>query len=170
MGAVVEAKTPDGQFMEGVITKLTDASVYTVGKHDWIFSLYLSFIYREESSSKPKHVLNCVCLLFFFQVFDDGDERTLRRTSLCLKGGRHFNESEVCSDWKIIMPTCLFHCCVTDQWSIPKVTTTLFLFSLQTLDHLPLTDPENFGTPVVQVNIQLLPSKNNFKNMLRNVL
>ncbi|XP_020892614.1 AT-rich interactive domain-containing protein 4A [Exaiptasia diaphana] len=46
-------------------------------------------------------------------VFDDGDERTLRRTSLCLKGGRHFNESE-------------------------------------TLDHLPLTDPENFGTPVIQ--------------------
>lgn len=76
VGAVVEAKNPDGQFMEGVITKLTDASVYTV-------------------------------------VFDDGDERTLRRTSLCLKGGRHFNESE-------------------------------------TLDHLPLTDPENFGTPVVQ--------------------
>lgn len=29
---------------------------------------------------------------------------------------------------------------------------TLFLFSFQTLDHLPLTDPENFGTPVVQVN------------------
>lgn len=28
-------------------------------------------------------------------VFDDGDERTLRRTSLCLKGERHFNESEV---------------------------------------------------------------------------
>lgn len=76
VGATVEAKTPDGQFMEGIITKLTDASVYTV-------------------------------------VFDDGDERTLRRTSLCLKGERHFNESE-------------------------------------TLDHLPLTDPENFGTPVVQ--------------------
>lgn len=33
---------------------------------------------------------------FLFQVFDDGDERTLRRTSLCLKGERHFNESEVC--------------------------------------------------------------------------
>lgn len=76
VGAVVEAKNPDGQYMEGVINKLTDASVYTV-------------------------------------VFDDGDERTLRRTSLCLKGERHFNESE-------------------------------------TLDHLPLTDPENFGTPVVQ--------------------
>ena len=28
-------------------------------------------------------------------VFDDGDERTLRRTSLCLKGERHFAESEV---------------------------------------------------------------------------
>lgn len=32
VGAVVEAKTPEG-VMEGVITKLTDASVYTVGKH-----------------------------------------------------------------------------------------------------------------------------------------
>ncbi|XP_033109209.1 AT-rich interactive domain-containing protein 4B-like isoform X2 [Anneissia japonica] len=46
-------------------------------------------------------------------VFDDGDEKTLRRSSLCLQGERHFNESE-------------------------------------TLDHLPLTDPENFGTPVVR--------------------
>uniref|UniRef100_A0A4W4DN51 Tudor domain-containing protein n=1 Tax=Electrophorus electricus TaxID=8005 RepID=A0A4W4DN51_ELEEL len=28
-------------------------------------------------------------------VFDDGDEKTLRRSSLCLKGARHFAESEV---------------------------------------------------------------------------
>ncbi|EDL32746.1 AT rich interactive domain 4B (Rbp1 like), isoform CRA_c [Mus musculus] len=27
-------------------------------------------------------------------VFDDGDEKTLRRSSLCLKGERHFAESE----------------------------------------------------------------------------
>lgn len=33
----------------------------------------------------------CVCV----SVFDDGDEKTLRRTSLCLKGERHFAESEV---------------------------------------------------------------------------
>ncbi|KAG0440272.1 hypothetical protein HPB47_016351, partial [Ixodes persulcatus] len=45
-------------------------------------------------------------------VFDDGDETTLRRTSLCLKSGRHFAESE-------------------------------------TLDQLPLTNPEHFGTPVM---------------------
>uniref|UniRef100_A0A8C4QSI0 ARID domain-containing protein n=1 Tax=Eptatretus burgeri TaxID=7764 RepID=A0A8C4QSI0_EPTBU len=45
-------------------------------------------------------------------VFDDGDERTLRRSSLCLKGERHFAESE-------------------------------------TLDQLPLTNPEHFGTPVI---------------------
>lgn len=32
VGAVVEAKNPDGQYMEGMITKLTDASIYTVGK------------------------------------------------------------------------------------------------------------------------------------------
>lgn len=30
-----------------------------------------------------------------FSVFDDGDEKTLRRSSLCLKGERHFAESEV---------------------------------------------------------------------------
>ncbi|XP_064621700.1 AT-rich interactive domain-containing protein 4B-like isoform X2 [Lineus longissimus] len=46
-------------------------------------------------------------------VFDDGDERTLRRTQLCLKGKKHFVESE-------------------------------------TLDQLPLTHPEHFGTPVMQ--------------------
>nr|XP_054758138.1 AT-rich interactive domain-containing protein 4B-like isoform X1 [Lytechinus pictus] len=46
-------------------------------------------------------------------VFDDGDEKTLRRTLLCLQGEKHFHESE-------------------------------------TLDHLPLTDPENFGTPVMK--------------------
>ncbi|XP_075699539.1 AT-rich interactive domain-containing protein 4A isoform X2 [Rhinoderma darwinii] len=75
VGATVEMKAPDGSPQEAVISKLTDASWYTV-------------------------------------VFDDGDERTLRRTSLCLKGERHFAESE-------------------------------------TLDQLPLTNPEHFGTPVI---------------------
>uniref|UniRef100_A0A674MTI5 Uncharacterized protein n=1 Tax=Takifugu rubripes TaxID=31033 RepID=A0A674MTI5_TAKRU len=31
------------------------------------------------------------------ECFDDGDEKTLRRSSLCLKGARHFAESEVSS-------------------------------------------------------------------------
>ncbi|CAH2328768.1 AT-rich interactive domain-containing 4A isoform X1 [Pelobates cultripes] len=75
VGATVEMKAPDGSPQEAIISKLTDASWYTV-------------------------------------VFDDGDERTLRRTSLCLKGERHFAESE-------------------------------------TLDQLPLTNPEHFGTPVI---------------------
>ncbi|XP_075388016.1 AT-rich interactive domain-containing protein 4A [Tenrec ecaudatus] len=75
VGAIVETKASDGSFQEAIISKLTDASWYTV-------------------------------------VFDDGDERTLRRTSLCLKGERHFAESE-------------------------------------TLDQLPLTNPEHFGTPVI---------------------
>ncbi|XP_063804067.1 AT-rich interactive domain-containing protein 4A isoform X2 [Pseudophryne corroboree] len=75
VGATVEMKAPDGSLQDAVISKLTDASWYTV-------------------------------------VFDDGDERTLRRTSLCLKGERHFAESE-------------------------------------TLDQLPLTNPEHFGTPVI---------------------
>ncbi|RVE57675.1 hypothetical protein OJAV_G00218410 [Oryzias javanicus] len=75
VGSTVEVKTNEGQSSEAVISKLTDASLYTV-------------------------------------VFDDGDEKTLRRTSLCLKGERHFAESE-------------------------------------TLDQLPLTNPEHFGTPVI---------------------
>ncbi|KAJ0009176.1 hypothetical protein NQD34_016591, partial [Periophthalmus magnuspinnatus] len=75
VGSVVEVKTNEGGNSEAVISKLTDASLYTV-------------------------------------VFDDGDEKTLRRTSLCLKGERHFDESE-------------------------------------TLDQLPLTNPEHFGTPVI---------------------
>uniref|UniRef100_A0A3B4T2S4 AT-rich interactive domain 4A n=1 Tax=Seriola dumerili TaxID=41447 RepID=A0A3B4T2S4_SERDU len=37
-------------------------------------------------------VITGVCLCV--SVFDDGDEKTLRRTSLCLKGERHFAESE----------------------------------------------------------------------------
>ena len=64
----------DDRGQEGIITKIIDASQYTV-------------------------------------VFDDGDETTLRRTSLCLKSGKHYSESE-------------------------------------SLDHLPLTNPEHFGNPV----------------------
>lgn len=37
-------------------------------------------------------------------VFDDGDEKTLRRSSLCLKGARHFAESEV----SIVLPCSLY--------------------------------------------------------------
>ena len=39
----------------------------------------------------------CVhCAVLCCVVFDDGDERTLKRSSLVLKGGRHYHESEVC--------------------------------------------------------------------------
>uniref|UniRef100_A0A1A8BL12 AT rich interactive domain 4A (RBP1-like) n=2 Tax=Nothobranchius kadleci TaxID=1051664 RepID=A0A1A8BL12_NOTKA len=75
VGSTVEVRTNEGVCSEATISKLTDASMYTV-------------------------------------VFDDGDEKTLRRTSLCLKGERHFAVSE-------------------------------------TLDQLPLTNPEHFGTPVI---------------------
>lgn len=39
-----------------------------------------------------------VALMFHLSstVFDDGDEETLRRSKLCLKGDRHFMKSEVC--------------------------------------------------------------------------
>ena len=43
-------------------------------------------------------MLSCI-----FVVFDDGDEKTLRRSSLCLKGARHFAESEAS-----IVLTCSF--------------------------------------------------------------
>lgn len=41
--------------------------------------------------SRPTNSSLIVC---FSAVFDDGDEKTLRRSSLCLKGARHFAESE----------------------------------------------------------------------------
>ena len=52
---------------------------------------------KETSTTQLNHNKFPISFLFtfLFQVFDDGDERTLRRTSLCLKGERHFNESEV---------------------------------------------------------------------------
>lgn len=79
VGATVEAKLPDAkganaEYREATITKITDASQYTV-------------------------------------VFDDGDETTLKRTALCLKSGKHYAESE-------------------------------------SLDHLPLTNPEHFANTV----------------------
>lgn len=42
--------------------------------------------------SWPTYSSLIVCLIS--AVFDDGDEKTLRRSSLCLKGARHFAESE----------------------------------------------------------------------------
>ncbi|KAK3093694.1 hypothetical protein FSP39_018994 [Pinctada imbricata] len=79
--SVVEFKHPDtGQLVEGVVSKLTDCSMYTV-------------------------------------VFDDGDEKTLRRTQCVLKGEKHFIESE-------------------------------------TLDNLPLSHPEHFGTPVMNNKVK----------------
>jgi len=92
VGATVEAKTPDGQFMEGIITKLTDASVYTVGK---FWALSFVGVYIGLSILPLNEILITFLYAFPLLVFDDGDERTLRRTSLCLKGERHFNESEV---------------------------------------------------------------------------
>ncbi|XP_052333404.1 AT-rich interactive domain-containing protein 4B-like isoform X5 [Oncorhynchus keta] len=63
-------------------------------------------VYQEASINK---LTDCS---IYTVVFDDGDEKTLRRSSLCLKGARHYAESE-------------------------------------TLDRLPLTNPEHFGTPVI---------------------
>ncbi|KAJ3612811.1 hypothetical protein NHX12_019069, partial [Muraenolepis orangiensis] len=70
VGSTVEVRTNEGPSTQAVISKLTDASLYTV-------------------------------------VFDDGDEKTLRRTSLCLKGERHFAESEDDILGKV--------CCVQDE-------------------------------------------------------
>lgn len=39
---------------------------------------------------------------YLVTVFDDGDEKTLRRSSLCLKGERHFAESEVIEEFSIL--------------------------------------------------------------------
>ncbi|NXF59342.1 ARI4A protein, partial [Ciccaba nigrolineata] len=83
VGAMVETKMPDGSFQEAVISKLTDASWYTVGH---------------------------------FCTFN---QRKLRETTG--KGLRERAAFEACSR----------------------------LVFIQTLDQLPLTNPEHFGTPVI---------------------
>lgn len=40
----------------------------------------------------------------FVTVFDDGDITTLKRTALCLKSGRHFNESETLDQLPLTHP------------------------------------------------------------------
>lgn len=81
--------------------------------------------------------VNCVCTHgspLNHIVFDDGDERTLKRSSLCLKGGRHYHESEV--GLLALVLHILHYMCLS-------------LLNTQSLDKMPLTDPENFGTPVL---------------------
>lgn len=48
-----------------------------------------------------KVLFNCIWVL---TVFDDGDITTLRRTALCLKSGRHFNESETLDQLPLTHP------------------------------------------------------------------
>lgn len=58
-----------------------------------------------------RYVLIVWYMFLLLLVFDDGDVVTLKRTQICLKGDKHYMESE-------------------------------------TLDRLPLTNPEHFSTPV----------------------
>lgn len=54
------------------------------------------------------YVIKILLHFFFttilFLVFDDGDITTLRRTALCLKSGRHFNESETLDQLPLTHP------------------------------------------------------------------
>lgn len=97
---------------------------------------------------------------FISAVFDDGDEKTLRRSSLCLKGARHFAESEasislplspitasslLSGEMKLIL-------CINPFISVRiegKPFCPVVFSPPQTLDRLPLTNPEHFGTPVI---------------------
>ena len=122
-----------------------------------------------------KFVSVVVCLI----VFDDGDERTLKRSSLVLKGGRHYQESEVsraacayyvhtymyvhdrkgenvCACVRVCVCVCVCVCacvcvcvraCVCVCVCLMNIG-SLSLSLLQTLDTLPLTNPEYFSTPV----------------------
>ena len=84
----------------------------------------------------------CECLksllFFYLPVFDDGDEKTLRRTSLCLKGERHFAESEVCVCSSIHRPTYL-------PMSCGHSLNHSGIFIRQTLINLPLLSHADFG-------------------------
>lgn len=59
------------QLLKGIIQHIKDCSTYHVGE------FYLLFI------------VNIVIDL----VFNDGDEKTLKRTQMCLKGAKHFDSA-----------------------------------------------------------------------------
>ena len=159
-------------------------------------------------------IVKCIVLLMLSQsvfykqylhfsslVFDDADERTLRRTQLCLKGDKHFMESEVrCiffnnSHFLVVLFNMfkflkrrhiyLYDCWLLGfiqfvawtTWSLLQLSECNALFTIwnkfrndasklsaiffinmydlplsflfQTLDNLPLSNPEHFGTPVI---------------------
>ena len=52
-------------------------------------------------------------------VFDDGDEKTLRRSSLCLKGARHFAESEASHPVNTTTRPCLHPLSATHAHQFP---------------------------------------------------
>lgn len=72
----------------------------------------LVHIKQDDGETKPASIQKMNDHSYYTVVFDDGDERTLKRTNVCVMGERHFQEHE-------------------------------------NLDNLPLTDPENFLSPVV---------------------
>ena len=108
----MDVMQPDGQILTANIVKLTDQSTYTVGKsyHNATMCgapIYntIFFVNFTRLRSLPIIIDSLVGIIHLFTrnlslslsspVFDDGDERTLKRSSLCLKGGRHFDKSEV---------------------------------------------------------------------------
>lgn len=87
VGQLVQARHPEKrEFLDAIITKIQDCSQYTVG---------------EFCCDSRKEAF---MVLFQFLVFDDGDITTLRRTALCLKSGRHFNESETLDQLPLTHP------------------------------------------------------------------
>ncbi|XP_066923848.1 AT-rich interactive domain-containing protein 4B-like [Clytia hemisphaerica] len=72
----------------------------------------LVLVKQDDGEKKPATIQKMNDHSYYTVVFDDGDERTLKRTNVVVMGERHFLEHE-------------------------------------NLDNLPLTDPENFLSPVV---------------------
>ncbi|XP_030914619.1 AT-rich interactive domain-containing protein 4B [Geospiza fortis] len=121
VGTVVEVKNPDGTYQEAVINKLTDASWYTV-------------------------------------VFDDGDEEIVDHTkNLRLHNYFAFVTYMMYFCISFIMRKSLLTKIASVKQVVWRITYASFflcicicIFSFQqTLDQLPLTNPEHFGTPVI---------------------
>lgn len=75
----------------------------------------LQYHHHDQSLNQTCHSVSKV-VFFLVAVFDDGDEKTLRRTSLCLKGERHFAESEVwsvCNVCNVMCCLCFVACALT---------------------------------------------------------
>nr|CAI5861700.1 unnamed protein product [Callosobruchus analis] len=114
VGTAVSAKYK-GAFCEAKVSKVVRIVTYKMGLGNAILSdeqikgtLRVGQVVQAKHPDRKELVEATITKIQdcsqYTVVFDDGDITTLRRTALCLKSGRHFNESETLDQLPLTHP------------------------------------------------------------------